>query len=235
MFEKPSPLLHFPGEESLKQIEADMAGLLGLPSYPCIPAVKSFVQGQYLVGTYENYGSGMSAAQMARDLRFYRRRQKSTSSPFLSFWAVYNHDVALDEKENERRLWAELSYLSAHDPKPWAPGHSSDPSNPRFCFSFDEEAFFVVALHPHSSRFARRFPRPAIVFNLMSQFDDLIKTGRYAAVVKGNRQRELKFQGHLNPMVERYGDKWEAIQFSGRSNSPDWTCPFQHLPKAIYA
>lgn len=30
-------------------------------------------------------------------------------------------------------------------------------------------------------------------------------------------------------MAVQFGEKWESIQFSGRQNSKDWKCPFQHL------
>ena len=43
-----------------------------------------------------------------------------------------------------------------------------------------------------------------------------------------NRKRDLAFQGSVNPMVEKYAEKWESVQFSGKNNPPEWKCPF-HL------
>lgn len=53
---------------------------------------------------------------------------------------------------------------------------SSDPDDPHFSLSFGGEAFFVVGLHPNASRPARRFSRPAMIFNLHDQFEELRKT-----------------------------------------------------------
>jgi len=47
----------------------------------------------------------------------------------------------------------------------WDAVVSSNPSNEKFAFSFGGKAFFLVGMHPKSSRKARRFKYPAIAFN----------------------------------------------------------------------
>ena len=87
----------------------------------------------------------------------------------------------------------------------WGKNDSSDPNDASFCLSLNGEKLFVVGLHPESSRFARRFSRPAMVFNTLSQFEQFENDGTYTAMVHTIRRRDLKFQGSINPMVLAMG------------------------------
>jgi hypothetical protein len=218
------------GEPLRSQVGSALQQWFDPKTYPCIPAVQSFTKHDYLVGLYDHFGQGAHSQLLAQDLLFFRERQKQSRSLYLSFWAVFAPGEPLSEEEFETRMWRELSYLTSYeDPQTkWDPLFSSDPADPRFCFSLGGDAFFIVGVHPESSRLARRFPYPGIIFNLYDQFEELDRRGQYTAIVKKNRERDVKFQGSVNPMVEKYADRWESIQFSGRDNPPDWKCPFQH-------
>lgn len=250
MAREASARLYEPGEDGLKplgkaldesgdplrsQVETVLRGWIDPRTYPCVPAVQSFKKHEYLVGLYDGFGEGTGSRQLFQDLYFFRERQKESASLYLSFWAVFAPGEPLSEEEFEARMWRELSYLTSHeDPRtPWDQLFSSDPADPRFCFSLGGDAFFVVGVHPSSSRLARRFPYPAVVFNLYDQFEELERRGQYQAIVKKNRERDVKLQGSINPMMEKYADQWEAIQFSGRENPPEWKCPFQHGLKPL--
>ena len=126
-------------------------------------------------------------------------------------------------------MWRELSSLTSIEErnKDWADGWSQNPNDKHFTFCMDGYAFFVVGLHPHSSRKGRQFPYPALVFNVYDQFKDLEMQGAYAPMVEKNRERDVRFNGDVNPMTARWGDDWETIQFSGQSHSSDWQCPFK--------
>ncbi|HEY0094355.1 MAG TPA: guanitoxin biosynthesis heme-dependent pre-guanitoxin N-hydroxylase GntA [Archangium sp.] len=218
------------GEPSRAQVETTLRQWFDPKTYPCIPAVQSMTKREYLVGIYGRFGEGTCSRELARDLLFFRERQKQSRSLYLSFWAVFAPGEPLSEEEFETRMWRELSYLSSQEVPgtPWDPLFSEDPADPRFCFSLGGDAFFIVGVHPASSRLARRFPYPGIIFNLYDQFEELDRRGQYTAIVKKNRERDVKFQGSINPMIEKYADRWESIQFSGRDNPPDWKCPFKH-------
>ncbi|WP_224243173.1 guanitoxin biosynthesis heme-dependent pre-guanitoxin N-hydroxylase GntA [Hyalangium gracile] len=210
---------------------AAIGELLGRKNYPCVPALRSYKLEEFLVGLYPGeLGSGASSRALLEDLLYFREQQKQSGSAYMTFWAFFSGQSEFDETAFEERLWREISYVSSHqDPAAgWDVNFSDDPADPRFCPSFGGEAFFIVGMHPNSSRLARRFPFPTVVFNLYDQFEQLSREGRYESTVKTNRARELKFQGSLNPMVEQHGDKWEAIQFSGKDNPAEWKCPFQH-------
>jgi hypothetical protein len=100
--------------------------------------------------------------------------------------------------------------------------------NTDFSYSFGGEAFFLVGLHPKSSRKARRFHVPAIAFNLHAQFEVLREKGRYEIMKQAIRQNEIEFQGSINPMLYDHGEGLEAAQYSGRKVASNWECPFKH-------
>jgi FPC/CPF motif-containing protein YcgG len=120
-------------------------------------------------------------------LLHYIELQRASQSRYLSFWAVFiiPNPSPDNEVTFEEHLWYELSLLSSEEERSvdWDTHDSSNPDDPSFCFSLNGEKLFVVGLHPQSSRRARRFSRPAMVFNTLSQFEqferDLQGPGRY--------------------------------------------------------
>ncbi len=212
------------------KVQTAIQDMISQKDYPCMPALQSFHQNEYLVGLYRGFETGTDSESLVRDLLYFRQKQKSSASLYMSFWAVFPMQSIRDENEFEGHLWKQLSYLSTigNANSNWDPQFSSDPEDPRFCFSLNGEALFVVGVSPVASRKARRFPYPSLIFNYYDQFTALSELGKYDNIVRLNRQRELRFSGSLNPMVEKYGDHREAIQFSGRENPSDWKCPFQH-------
>ena len=107
---------------------------------------------------------------------------------------------------------------------------SRDPDDPHFSLSFGGQAFFVVGLHPGASRPARRFERPAMVFNLHDRFVRLREEGRYEKLRASILDRDVAVAGSLNPMLARHGEMSEARQYSGRAVGNDWQCPFDSRP-----
>jgi len=98
--------------------------------------------------------------------------------------------------------------------------------------SFGGEAFFLVGLHPNASRPARRFERPAVIFNLYEQFERLRAAGKYEAMREKILVRDEALAGSRNPMLARHGEISEARQYSGRAVGADWGCPFRYAGDA---
>lgn len=197
-------------------------------NYPCIAAVQALHRNEIIFDQYSGFGAGEDSLKLVTKLLEFRDRQKHNQEQFLTYVAIFDDQANLSEEEFELALWRELSAVWSHPEQAgsWDTRFSDDPLDQRFCFSVGGEAFFVVGMHPQSSRISRRYPRVAIAFNLYSQFSDLMETGRYQEMVRLNRNRDIKFQGSINPMVEKYHDLYEPIQFSGRANTDDWRCPF---------
>ena len=223
---------------SADEVAQSMERMVNSEDYPCIAAIRSFAKDEYYVGLYPSFGTGRSAGQLARDLLVYRDHHRESRSPYLSFWAVFPETGEFTEAEFETRLWHELSCAVSHEVRngndpmsSWDPAFSPHPEDRNFCFSLGGSAFFVVGLHAGSSRVSRRFPHPTLIFNVYEQFTQLMDEGKYDPMVRINRLKDLRFQGTVNPMAEKYGVEWEAIQFSGSENPSDWKCPFQHGAK----
>lgn len=124
-------------------------------------------------------------------------------------------------------MWDQLKFLHEADDQPWDRHVSSDPQDDRFSFSLAGRAFYVVGLHPNSSRTARQAPFTALAFNLHWQFEKLREMGAYQRVRDTIRRRDVKLQGSINPMLEDFGSSSEARQYSGRRAGADWKCPFR--------
>ena len=198
------------------------------PAFSCVGAKSAIRLGGYRFGLYGEMGSPGATAGLARDLFDFVEEQGDLEGEFSSFVACFGGPVAPDERGFEGLLWAQLGALHGEDRRHhrWDPSVDPDPGSTDFAFSFAERAFFVVGLHPASSRFARRFAWPTLVFNAHHQFRRLRAEGRYARFQEVIRARELGLQGALNPNLADFGTQSEARQYSGRPVEPDWRCPF---------
>lgn len=206
-----------------------------MKNYPCVAALQSFANREFMVGLYPHFGTRVGCKDLRQDLLFYLQRYQTSKSQLLSFWAIYESPPPRNEDDFEIKLWEELSHLTSEDQRllDRDPRVSDDPNHPSFCLSIAGQAFFVVGMHPNASRISRRFPLPALIFNVFEQFELLEQSGGYEKMVRINRARDLKLQQSLNPMVEKYGDRWESIQFSGKENPDTWRCPFQYQARSL--
>jgi FPC/CPF motif-containing protein YcgG len=216
---------------SLNVVEEKLKNFILQKNYPCIGALQAIRKNELRVGVYKGFGSGESGSRLYDDLRQFQSEQKSSNSPYLTYCAVFPWEKSFDEGDFEKRLWEELTSVSSNDRSSWDPHFSDNPEDKKFCFSLGGEAFFVVGLHDQSSRQARRFEYPTLIFNLYEQFEIITRLGQYEQMVAINRKKDVQFQGNVNPMVEKHGDRWEAIQFSGKSNGDEWKCPFRRFFK----
>ena len=200
------------------------------PEFSCVAAKASFNTDCYALGLYGPLGSEEATGGLANDLRRFLNDQDELGSDFTSMVAVFGDPDEMDEHTFEARLWAQLRALHRLDTGPYSPEVSADPRDPRFGFSWHGRAFFVIGLHPGSSRVARAFPYPALVFNAHRQFHALRESGRFERMQETIRGRELKLQGSLNPNLANHGEAPEARQYSGRRVEPSWVAPFPRCP-----
>lgn len=221
---------HEVSSEFLSHVDAQMRQR----DYPCVAALRSFYRDEYLVGLYTSFGTTVSASDLRKDLVYFLSEVRRTDSEYLTMWAVFRDAEPTSEIEFENKMWSQLSSLTSierrtEDWGPRATAAEMDPTSPSFSFRIEGESMFVVGLHPNSSRRGRAFPFTALVFNAFSQFERIERQGGYERMVATNRARDTRFAGAPNPMCLAYGEKWEAIQFSGRANEPSWTCPFSWI------
>ncbi len=203
------------------------------PQFSCVGAKSAVMHESYRLGVYDQLAGPGATAGLCRDLfTFTREVEASESSDFQTFVAIFREPIGVDEREFERLLWAQLREIHARDAKvhDWATEASPDPDDPHFAFSFAGSSFFIVGLHPRSSREARRFPWPTLVFNPHAQFEHLKQEGRWERLQAVIRAREEQLQGSLNPNLADYGTASEARQYSGRAVEADWRPQFAAWP-----
>jgi FPC/CPF motif-containing protein YcgG len=226
-------LVHLPSGEPtaplMEFVHDSFRALVLNPRFSCVGAKAAIRSGAYRTGLYEPLGSAGATAGLARDLFSFVEERGELGGTFTTFVAFFTGPNFAGENDFEELLWVQLQLLHEEDRHHhrWAPSVSSDPENPEFAFSFAERAFFVVGLQPASSRFARRFAWPTLVFNPHHQFDRLREEGGYARMQEVIRSRERKLQGILNPNLADFGVRSEARQYSGRPTEEGWRCPFR--------
>jgi len=199
-------------------------------SFSCVAAKAAIQTGGYRFGYYRALADLDVTQGLARDLCAFTAEYDHIAAHYKTFVAAFDGDVR-DELQFEQQLWKQLKQLHAVDVKRFepAPGYSTNPEDPTFAFSFAGWAFFVVGMHPHSSRTTRRFSKPALVFNAHRQFAALRATGQFERLQKLIRARESALQGSLNPNLAEFGERSEARQYSGREVCESWRCPFHQI------
>ena len=204
----------------------DFRSFVAVPSFPCVGAKSALQRERIEFEVCDRLGSSESAKILRDRLARFCERHPDPGVDPVSFVAIFREPAAVGEDAFHRRLWMQLQALHDLDIKehPWACDVSDDPDSADFSFSVASRAFFVVGLHPRSSRLARRAPRPTLVFNFHGQFEALRASGRFEKLQAAIRERDLALQGDINPVLARFGQASEALQYSGRAGGG---CPFR--------
>jgi FPC/CPF motif-containing protein YcgG len=224
--ESAPPISHFVHDALRGQVLNDY--------FTCVGGKSSLRQGSYRFGLYKQLASASSAAGLARDLFTFVQEMPDFGDAFTTYIASFEGPNPADEAAFEHDLWRTLQLLHERDAPlhRWDPAVSDDPDDARFSFSFAGAAFFVIGLHAASSRVARRFAWPTLVFNPHRQFERLRQRGDFERFQRVIRERDARLQGDVNPMAADFGARSEAAQYSGRHVDDDWKCPFHPHPPA---
>ncbi len=199
--------------------------------HPCIMAQTVFKMDKVEIKSYSNFGSKNTGERLLEDIKTYLENYNFDLNDFYTFIAVFPEETQASEIEFERLLWKQLKNIHKADNEPWDEAVSNDPENNDFSFSIAGKAFYVVGMHPNSSRKSRQAPYATLTFNLHCQFEKLRQMGAYQNVRNKIRERDTSLQGGINPMLEDFGENSEAKQYSGRKVGKEWKCPFLHHKK----
>ena len=218
-----------PPSQLAQLIHDQFRALVLSAGFSCLGAQAAIRAGRYRMGIYGELGLPDVTRDLAAHLSAFVEADDPSAHSLTTFVASFSGPAPTDELEFERLLWAQLQAL--HDQygrdHRWDPSVSSDPEDASFSFSFAGRAFFVVGLHAASSRWARRFAWPTLVFNPHHQFKHLRQQGTFARLQARIRARELALQGTLNVNLSEFGERPEARQYAGRPVEDAWQCPFQ--------
>ncbi|WP_299759484.1 guanitoxin biosynthesis heme-dependent pre-guanitoxin N-hydroxylase GntA [uncultured Pontibacter sp.] len=214
--------------EDLKDIYQSFTDKISDMEYPCVGAKAALNSKQIRLGLYDSMATAETTEQLGRDLKHYIAETIAAESEYMTMVAVFKDEKPATELSFEKKLWEQLQFLHNSDdsPNPWDPEVSSNPSDTNFSFSYNGTAFFVVGLHPNASRKARQTGYTAMAFNLHRQFEQLREKGVYDNMKKVIREREVAYDGAINPMLGDFGEGLEAPQYSGRQVDESWKCPF---------
>jgi FPC/CPF motif-containing protein YcgG len=199
-------------------------------AFPCVGAKAALARDQMRVIVGRDITSAWDDLRILPELTALAARYAEDPALFQTLVVVFEGPDLTGEAEFEGYMWERIQSLSDKDAlwleHPHDDRVSDDPEDPHFSLSFGGAAFFVVGLHPGASRPARRFVRPALVFNLHDQFEQLRAQNRYEKLRESILARDLDLAGSVNPMLARHGDNSEARQYSGRAVGADWGCPY---------
>ena len=211
--------------------------------FPCLGAKAALNMGAYELQCYAEFGDNTASVHLASDLHRFINSPLRRRSDFATFGAIFSRPVEMTELEFEQRLWRTLQQLNRIDAEKfdWDPTVGRKPECAKFAFSFGGHAFYIVGMHQGSSRLARQFPLPALVFNAHEQFRKLRTEGKWERMRASIRKRDTALQGEWNPMLDDFGERSEARQYSGRAVEESWSpsfraaqlghadhCPFPH-------
>ena len=197
-------------------------------TYPCV-AARAAVSRAHVpcLVVHNNMDKADDDARILLFIYDFVMQFRKVNTTLHSAAVIFTGPEKITEDYFETFLWDRLQCLSTLDAGrfPYDARVSRDPASPHFSFSLGEEAFFIIGLHPASSRPARRFKYPAMVFNPHTQFDNLRATHQYDKMKQIVRKRDEIYSGSINPMLKDFGEASEATQYTGRQHDAEWTCP----------
>lgn len=208
-------------------MESLIQSMVGNAAFPCVGAKTALAQKDIRVVEARSIFCPADDKNILESLYNFIQSFDGDKQTFRSLVVVFKDQDILPEELFEKCLWKRLQALHDLDTYEWDSSVSSDPSDNTFSYSLGGRAFYVIGMHPGSSRKARQFPYPALVFNLHEQFEQLRASGKYNNFRQLVRRRDIAFSGSSNPMLADFKTASEAIQYSGRQVDPNaWKCPF---------
>ena len=202
---------------------------IGNKGFACVAAKAALAKQQLHAMVVEHIACPVSDKSILDYLYAFVDEYRNSEDLYHSAAIIFKQPQQTSEAMFEELLWQRLQSLSDMDAQLYEYDKrvQCDPSSPDFSFSLKEEAFFIIGLHPNSSRQARQFQYPAIVFNPHKQFQQLKQTGKYRHLQHAVRKRDVALSGTINPMLQDFGAQSEVYQYSGRVYNSSWECPLK--------
>lgn len=207
----------------------EYSGFIRNKNFPCIGAKTAWAKNQVQCFVAGNMACPLDDEKILEYLYTYIDSYRKTGGIFHSVAIIFTGPVNISEAIFEKLLWQRLQAISNLDSVNYKYDKrvSSDTVSPDFSFSLKEEAFFIIGMHPGSSRPSRRFKYPALVFNPHEQFELMKTTNKYEMMKQSVRKRDMIFSGSVNPMLNDHGKKTEVLQYSGKNYSGPMQCPLK--------
>jgi FPC/CPF motif-containing protein YcgG len=214
-------------QEDSKAIIETYRSFLKDRDFPCL-AVKSVLARQQLACMVADHmACPKDDVEITEFLYRFVDRFRMSGNSYHSAAVIFREPRMPDEELFDRLFWDRLQAFADIDAMNYAYDYrvAADPSSPDFSYSLKGEAFYIVGMHPSSSRKSRRFAYPAMVFNPHHQFEQLRENNQYRKMQQVVRKRDINYSGSVNPMLADFGSSSEALQYSGRQYPETWECP----------
>jgi FPC/CPF motif-containing protein YcgG len=195
--------------------------------FPCVAAKAALSRGQIKFYVADHMACPKDDVSILAFLYDFIDEYRSSATQFHTACVIFKGPLPIDENTFDDLLWMRLQALADIDAtqNKYDKRVNLDPSSENFSFSIKEEAFFIVGLEPGSSRIARQFAYPALIFNPHAQFEQLREKHTYEKMKNIVRKRDISLSGSINPTLEDFGKSSEAYQYSGVRHTKEWKCP----------
>ena len=211
------------------QIKKAYFDFINQKTFPCIGAKAAMARSQAHCMVAGNMACPADDAGILNFLYEFTDRYRNADNLFHSAAIIFEGPEEMSEAIFERLLWQRLQSISNLDAAnfPYDSRVSANTDSADFSFSLKEEAYFILGMHPFSSRPSRRFAYPTLIFNPHAQFEEMKKNNKYEMMKQAVRKRDLIFSGSVNPMLNDHGNSPETYQYSGKNYFPPLQCPLK--------
>jgi FPC/CPF motif-containing protein YcgG len=197
--------------------------------FPCIAAKAAVANQQVRCMVAGNMACPKDDYEILQFLYNFVDEYRHSKNIYYSAAIIFSGPNMYNEEMFDTLLWQRLNGLQHLDAQHYDYDNrvEADPASAKFSFSIKEEAFYIIGLHAESSRKARRFIYPTLVFNPHEQFEQLRASSKYDAMKNTVRKRDIALSGSVNPMLQDFGEASEVFQYSGRKYDDSWKCPLK--------
>ncbi len=214
---------------NLSHIKKEWLAHIQNTSFPCVAAKAALAKEQQKIFIAPHLACPSHDKQILDFISSFIDEYRESDTIFHSAAVLFAQPSIHSEKTYANLFWQRLQALHDLDAQNhgYDPRVSDDPDSENFSFSLKGEAFFIVGMHPASSRSSRRFKYPAIVFNPHQQFEQLRANGQYEKMKNIIRKKDIELDGNINPMLQDFGAASEVYQYTGQQLPAEWKCPLQ--------
>lgn len=198
-------------------------------SFPCVAARAALSRQQVKYMIAGHLACPVDDEAILKFVYNFIAEYRNSGEPFHSAVVIFEATGSLNEGMFDHFMWQRLQALSNLDATkyPYDKRVDADPNSSNFSYSLGEEAFFIIGLHPASSRPSRQFQYAALVFNPHDQFEALRNNDQFLKMKQIIRKRDIAYAGSINPMLLDFGEASEVYQYSGRQYDHQWQCPLK--------
>lgn len=218
-------------KSQVAKIENAFHNFINRSEFPCIGAKASLAKDGLTCMVAGNMACPADDPQILKFLYSSIDQFRSGDGKLYSAVIIFDSPRQMSETQFEQLMWMRLQNLATMDAKEYAYDQrvSPHPLSPDYSFSIKEEAYYIIGLHAGSSRPARRFTYPALVFNPHAQFELMKETTKYQSMQKAIRKKDITLAGSVNPMLTDHGQESEAKQYSGIHYTNNFECPLKMI------